>query len=316
MSAPAVVNICKINAADIQFSEPKRNKQGGVSVSFKYKSQNVQFRFPQFGFPGGCLVKENENKDGSITTSYTMSASLQGCDPYGQLPATGTDDVSKAYNFLREFQEAVIQAAVANSASWFGKKRGEESIRDSFNKFLSVSVDKTNDGWVPNGKYPPSLRFKLPVYDGKVSMDVIDANENDIVVQPSGLQETFAKGCQAKIVASGSIYVIGQGFGLTWKPSYVQVHQRKRQTARDMFKDDEDDGEAPVPVAGGAKAALGSDNEDEEEEDDEEEESAAPASAPAPAPAPVAPTPTPTIVEISESKPAAKGRRKVGSAAP
>jgi hypothetical protein len=238
-----------------------------------------------------------------------MSASLQGCDPYATAPATGVDDTSKAYNFLREFQEAVIQAAVANSAQWFGKKRGEESIRDSFNKFLSVSVDKTNDGWVPNGKYPPSLRFKLPVYDGKVSMDVIDAEENDIRLEPSGLQDAFPKGCAAKIVASGSIYVIGQGFGLTWKPTYVQVTKRKRQTARDMFKDDEDDGEAPAPVAGGAKAALISDD----EEDDEEEESEAPAAAPAPAPAPTAPTP---IVEISEPKPAAKGRRKVGSAAP
>jgi len=105
----------------------------------------------------------------------------------------------KAYNFLREFQEAVIQAAVTNSASWFGKKRGEESIRDSFNKFLSVSVDKTNDGWVPNGKYPPSLRFKLPVYDGKVSMDVIDANENDIVVQPSGLQERSRRAARPRL---------------------------------------------------------------------------------------------------------------------
>ena len=305
MSAPAVVNICKINASDIQFSDVKRNAKGGVSIPFKYKGQNVQFRFPQFGFPGGCLTKENENKDGSVSTSYTMSASLQGCDPYATAPATGTDDTSKAYNFLREFQEAVIQAAVANSAQWFGKKRGEESIRDSFNKFLSVSVDKTNDGWVPNGKYPPSLRFKLPVYDGKVSMDVIDAEENDIRLEPSGLQDAFPKGCAAKIVASGSIYVIGQGFGLTWKPTYVQVTKRKRQTARDMFKDDEDDGEAPAPVAGGAKAALISDDEEEEEEESE---------APAPAPAPAAPTPT--VVEISEPKPAAKGRRKVGSAAP
>jgi hypothetical protein len=166
-------------------------------------------------------------------------------------------------------------------------------------------VDKTNDGWVPNGKYPPSLRFKLPVYDGKVSMDVIDAEENDIRLEPSGLQDAFPKGCAATIVASGSIYVIGQGFGLTWKPTYVQVTKRKRQTARDMFKDDEDDGEAPAPVAGGAKAALISDDEEEEEEESE---------APAPAPAPAAPTPT--VVEISEPKPAAKGRRKVGSAAP
>ena len=309
MSAPAVVNICKINASDIQFSEPKRNKQGGVSVAFKYKSQNVQFRFPQFGFPGGCLVKENENKDGSISTSYTMSASLQGCDPYAQQPATGTDDVSRAYNFLREFQEAVIQSAVTNSAQWFGKKRGEESIRDSFNKFLSVSVDKTNDGWVPNGKYPPSLRFKLPVYDGKVSMEVIDADENDVPLQPSGLQEAFPKGCQARMVASGSIYVIGQGFGLTWKPSYVQVTKRKRQTARDMFKDDEDDGEAVPVVPGGAKAALAAGYEEEEEEEEDEAEESAPAPSPAPAPAP-----TPTIVEISEStKPAAARRRKVAT---
>ena len=307
MSAPAVVNICKINASDIVFGEVKRNAKGGVSIPFKYKGQNVQFRFPQFGFPGGCLVKENENKDGSVSTSYTMSASLQGCDPYAQSPSVGTDDVSKAYNFLREFQEAVIQAAVANSGAWFGKKRGEESIRDSFNKFLSVSVDKTADGWVPNGKYPPSLRFKMPVYDGKVSMEAIDAEENDIRLQPSTLQDAFPKGCQAKIVASGSIYVIGQGFGLTWKPSYVQVYQRKRQTAREMFKDDEDDGEAPVPVAGGAKAALGSDDEEEEAEED-----SAPVSAPAPAPAPA---PTPTIVEVAESKPAAKGRRKIGATA-
>lgn len=291
MAAPAVVSVTKISASDIQFAEPKRNKQGGVSVAFKYLNQNVQFRFPQFGFPGGCLSKENENKDGSTTTSYTMSASLQGCDPYGRERATATDDVSKAYNFLKDFQEAVIQAAVANSAAWFGKKRGEESIRDSFNKFLSVSVDKTNDGWVPNGKYPPSLRFKLPVYDGKVSMEVIGEDGVDIPLQPSGLQEAFSKGCAAKMVAQGSIYVIGQGFGLTWKPTYVQVSKRKRQTARDMFKDDIDDSEVPAVVPGSAKAALGYDEEEEEVEDEEASEAptptvSAPTAAPSPAPAP------------------------------
>jgi len=136
MAAPATVNVCKINASNITFSEVKKNKQGGGSVSFKYTNQNVQFRFPQFAFPGGVLVKDNQNKDGSVTTSYTMSASLQGCDPYGVEPAAGTDDVQKAYNFLREFQEAVIKAAVDNSPKWFGKKREIGSIRDSFNKFL------------------------------------------------------------------------------------------------------------------------------------------------------------------------------------
>lgn len=257
MAAPAVISVTKISANDIHFADPKRNKQGGVSIAFKYNNQNVQFRFPQMAFPGGCQVKENENKDGSVTMSYTMSASLTGCDPYAQEPSAGTDDVSKAYNFLRDFQDRVISAAVENSTKWFGKKRGEESIRDSFNKFVNVSVDKTNDGYVPNGKYPPSLRFKLPVYDGKVCMEVIDENNEDVEVSnPSDLPVVFGKGSAAKMVVQGSIYVIGQSFGLTWKPTYVQVSKRAKKSAREMFADDEEDAEAPEIVEGAAASVL------------------------------------------------------------
>jgi len=271
MAAPATVNVCKISASNITFSEPKKNKQGGASVSFKYTNQNVQFRFPQFMFPGGVLVKDNQNKDGSVTTSYTMSASLQGCDPYATEPATGGDDVSKAYNFLREFQEAVLKAAVDNSPKWFGKKRELASIRDSFNKFLSVSVENTTEGWVPNGKYPPSLRFKMPVYDGKVCMDIIDDEENDVILKsPSDLPDAFGKGCSAKIIAQGSIYIIGQAFGLTWKPSFVQVSKRRKQTARDLFREDQEDGEAVAPPpAGSARAAFAASADDDDAEDAE-----------------------------------------------
>jgi hypothetical protein len=311
MAAPATVNVCKINASNITFSEVKKNKQGGGSVSFKYTNQNVQFRFPQFMFPGGVLVKDNQNKDGSVTTSYTMSASLHGCDPYGAEPAAGTDDVQKAYNFLREFQEAVLKAAVDNSAKWFGKKRELGSIRDSFNKFLSVSVENTAEGWVPNGKYPPSLRFKMPVYDGKVCADIIDDEDNDVLLKsPADLPEAFGKGCSASIIAQGSIYIIGQAFGLTWKPSFVKVSKRRRQTARDLFREDQDDGEkVSAPPAGSARAAFAAEDDDDDDEvapkakagagaadDDDDEEGygggAAAAAVieppPAPAPAPAA----------------------------
>lgn len=266
MAAPAVISVTRISASDIQFAEPKRNKQGGVSIGFKYNNQNVQFRFPQMNFPGGCLMKENENKDGSVTKSYTMSASLTECDPYGQEPASGMDDISKAYNFLREFQERVIEEAVENSAKWFGKKRGEESLRDSFNRFLTVSQDKTNDGWVPNGKYPPSFRFKLPVYDGKVCMEVIDDNNDDVEIRnPGDLPNVFPKGCSSKMVVQGAIYIVGQSFGVTWKPTYIQVSKRSKKSARDMFVEDEDDTEVPDKVEGGAKKAFQEEEEAVEE---------------------------------------------------
>ena len=284
MAAPAVINVTKISASDIQFADVRKNKNGGASVGFKLNNQNVQFRIPQVSFPGGLQVKENPNKDGSVTVSYNLSASMNGGDPYGQTRSEDVSDTGKLYNFMFDLQERIIQTAVERSTQWFGKKRSEDSIRDSFNKFVSVSVDKVDGAWVPNGKYPPSLRMKLPVYDGKVAMELIDGDENDVELSPGTLVGTFSKGSSAKLVLQGQIYFVGQSFGVTWKPSYGQIFQRKKATARDFFKRDEDDAEDfEAPVAGGAAAALADDEEEGGQLADAEE---APAAAPAPTPAP------------------------------
>jgi hypothetical protein len=283
MAAPAVINVSKISASNIQFADVRKNKNGGASVGFKLNNQNVQFRIPQVNFPGGLQVKENPNKDGSVTVSYNLSASLNGGDPYGQALSEDASETAKAYNFFHDLQERIIQTAVERSVQWFGKKRSEDSIRDSFNKFISVSVDKVDGAWVPNGKYPPSLRMKLPVYDGKVAMELIDGEENDVELSPGTLASIFTKGSSAKLVLQGQIYFVGQSFGVTWKPSYGQIFQRKKATARDFFKRDEDDAEdaeESAPIPGGAAAALA---------DDEEEGQLATEEAPAPAaPAPAA----------------------------
>lgn len=246
MAAPAVINTTKISASDIQFADPRKNKNGGVSIGFKYNNQNVQFRIPQVNFPGGLQVKENPNKDGSVTVSYNLAASLNGGDPYGQTRSDDSSETAKAYNFFYDLQERIIQTAVERSVQWFGKKRSEDSIRDSFNKFVSVSVDKVDGAWVPNGKYPPSLRMKLPVYDGKVAMELIDNEDNDVELNEGNLVNVFSKGSSAKLVLQGQLYFVGQSFGVTWKPSYGQIFQRKRATARDFFKRDEDDVEEAV----------------------------------------------------------------------
>ena len=241
MASPAVISVSKIKASDIQFTEPRKNKNGSVSIGFKYNKQNVQFRVPSVSFPGGLQRKENPNKDGSVTVSYTLSASMAGGDPYGAEHSADPSETAKMYNFMYDFQELIISTAVEQSLKWFGKKRSEDSIRDSFNKFISLSVDKTDNGWVPNGKYPPSLRMKLPVYDGKIAMEVIDSDDNDVPLSLDNLENIFAKGTSAKMVLQAQIYMVGQAFGVTWKPSYAQVIQRKKASARDYFKADEDD---------------------------------------------------------------------------
>jgi hypothetical protein len=186
-------------------------------------------------FPGGLLQREDE-KSGNV--SYSLIGSLKGCDPYAKTRSTGDDEMSKLYNFLLETQEKLIQAATENSSKWFGKKRGEESIRDSFNdrSILSVSSDKVGDEYVPNGKYPPSFRLKIPVYDGRVTMDAVDASAKPILLTVDSLRSVFPKGVAANLIVSGSVYIIGQSFGVTWRVSMAQVFPQTRLTAASAFE--------------------------------------------------------------------------------
>jgi hypothetical protein len=242
MSTNAIVNASNANIAQVSFTEAKRNKQGGLGVSFKYDNQNFALRLPRMIFPGGLLQREDE-KSGNI--SYSLIGSLKGCDPYAKERSTGDDDMSKLYNFLLDLQEKLIQAATENSSKWFGKKRGEESIRDSFNErsILSVSSDKNGDEYTPNGKYPPSFRMKIPVYDGRIAMDAVDASTKPIFLTVDSLRSVFPKGVAANLIVNGSVYIIGQSFGVTWRVSMAQVFPQTRLTAASAFEavPDEDD---------------------------------------------------------------------------
>lgn len=274
----AVANIRKIKTSDITFSEPIKNKKtNAVSVNMLYNGQKVQFRLPKIGFPGGVLVRTQD----SGQTTYTLIASLSGCDPYANERAVGDSDSEVVYNFMRDIEERVLQAAFDNSTRWFGKKRSMESLQETFKRCVTASVSKDDEGaWVPNGKYPPSIRLKVPVWEGKVNMSVIDAESNPLDVNLDTLATLFPKASSAKSVVVGSIYVAGLSFGITWKITDAQVFHQRRMTAADKFRDDEDDEERVTPAP--APAAVFAD-------DDEEEESV-PAPAPeevkVPAPAP------------------------------
>ena len=241
MSTNAIVTIKNASIERVTLSEVKRNKSGGLGVSLKYDNQNLQLRLPRMGFPGGLMRREDE-KTGNV--NYSLIGSLKGCDPYAKERSADTSDMALLYNFMFDLQEKTIKVATENSVRWFGKKRSEESIRDGFKNVLSVSVDKVDGEYVPNGKYPPSLRVKIPVYDGRVSMDAIDSAGAPIYLSADSLASVFAKGIDANLVINGSIYIIGQGFGITWRISYAQVFSKTRLTAASVFKDDvEEEGE-------------------------------------------------------------------------
>jgi hypothetical protein len=151
---------------------------------------------------------------------------------------------------------------------------------------VSPSVEKQGAEWVPNGKYPPSFRMKVPVYDGKVNMDAVDMANRPIPLTTDNLETVFPKRMEARFIVSPSIYVSGQGFGVTWRISYAQVSAQQRVTAAQVFEPEEGADEEPEekPTVAQLLAAMNAPEESQLEESAFEAE--IPTAPPAPAPTP------------------------------
>jgi hypothetical protein len=279
MATNAIIAASNLDINKVSFGDIRVNKAGGKTVPIKYNGQSLQIRLPKMSYPMGVSIKENDNG-----VSYTLSATLRGCDHFAKERA-GSDagELGVLYNFLFDLQDALLDTATKKSVAWFGKSRNKEVLMELMKQNINPSVEKANGEWVPTGKYPPSFRMKVPVYDGRVSMDVADSQGRPIEVTIENLAQVFPKRVDASIVVSPSVYVSGTGFGVTWRISYARVAPAQRMTAAQVFAD-----EIEEEVKGTATAT--GDVEDEETHLEvpsftETHVESAPAPAPEPAPA-------------------------------
>jgi hypothetical protein len=278
MATNAIITSANLDISKVTFGEIRMNKAGGKSVPIKYNGQNLQFRVPKMMYPMGINIKDTD----SGATTYQLSATLKGCDPYAKERASADlGDVGNLYNFLLDMQEKLLDTAAANSGRWFGKTRDRNVLSALMKSFISPSVEKVNGEWVPSGKYPPSFRMKVPVYDGVVSMSVVDGTGKPVEVDTENIAGVFPKRVEASLAISPSVYVSGQGFGVTWRVTHARVSPPNRLTAADVFADEIDEEVSVKPIARSSPV-----QEEENEEEHEEEEVSVPVATPAPAPAP------------------------------
>ena len=236
MSTIAIVSSSNLDINKLSFGDIRLNKAGGKSVPLKYNGQPLQIRLEKSVYPMGVNVKETENG-----TTYTMNLTLKGCDAHAQERAGAeVGSTGVLYNFLHDLQGKILDTAEASSVKWFGKARSRPVLEEMMKKSISPSVEKINGEWVASGKYPPSLKMKVPVYDGKVNMDAVDMANRPIPLSTDNLETVFPKRMEARFIVSPSIYVSGQGFGVTWRISYAQVSAQAKISAAQLFEAEEE----------------------------------------------------------------------------
>ena len=279
MATSAIISVSNLDINKVSFGDIRMNKAGGKTVPIKYNGQNLQIRLPKSMYPMGINIRDTENG-----ASYQLALTLKGCDSYAKERATTeTGELGSLYNFLLDMQEKLLQTSITNSVKWFSKSRTREILADSMKQFVSPSVEKINGEWVPTGKYPPSFRMKVPVYDGRVTMDVSDHSGKPIEVDTENIGAVFPKRVEASVVVAPSVYISNQTFGVTWRVTYARVSPPQRLTAAQVFADEIEE-EVAAPAALERAPALSSLAPEEDQQEEVEVPTAPPAPAPAPAP--------------------------------
>jgi hypothetical protein len=289
MSSSVSVNVRNFNPDNVSFVVSRSKTHLSPTIYMNYGDNDKNKKNFQLVIPQSYVRLLDRTNEKSGETNYTLSYTLTGCDRYGQERADDSNDIGKLYNCLMDLEELIIKKAVEHSVDWFGKKRSEQGIREGFKKIVRLSTDKVRGEAVPNGKYDPSWLIKVPVYNGKITVDnegiidnrghPVDKDESMSLV-PQNLPKIFPNNCQAKLIVTGSIYVIdGGGFGVTWRLRGAQVFPSSRVKVADLFGVSETSESQP------SSTTLAEEESEETAVQETEPEEAAPAPAPAPAPA-------------------------------
>lgn len=270
MSGITVVKANEFNTDIIAYGQPKQNTSGGKSVNIMnaevkralYLSSPLMYTYGVSDYEG------NER--------YEMSL---------QFPSEeySNPKLDQFLQVLKDFEAKIKEDAMSKHKEWFGKTK-------------ALSPDVIDALWTPMLKYPknkdtrefdyskaPTLRVKVPCYDGKWSSNIFNTDyeqvfpdSNDTTLSPL---DFISKGSNvAAVVQCGGIWFANGKFGVTWRlhQAVTQPRASKVQVCH-IELDDEEKSVLRVKAKESTdenvnEAFVESDDEEEEEVAVEEEE--------------------------------------------
>jgi hypothetical protein len=211
-SAQAIISGTSFNpSTDYKYAKPKVNNSGGKSVGILNAATNsvLNLQTPLMLTWG---VNENTDKKTGEVQSYSMALQFPS-DEYK------TPGISKFFAALQQFEAKIKQDAVTNAKEWFGKAMSAEVISAIFNPVLSYS--KNPQTGEPDHTKNPTLRIKLPFYDGEwKGIEIYDSNHTALFPNSDGKspKDLIVKGSDAAlIITCGGLWFAGGSFGVTWR---------------------------------------------------------------------------------------------------
>jgi hypothetical protein len=209
-SSPLVLEMNQWEPSKMRYMQPKVNDRGLKSITTISTQTNraLYLTLPPLLCWG--ISDFVDEKTGESDGKYTISL---------QFPKESSTASDEALQKLKTFENLLIEDAVKNSEAWFGRKQTREITEFSYFPFLKYSKNK--DTKLVDYSKPPSLRPKVPCYDGVWKTEIYDVK--GAMLFPSD-QEGITpidfvpkSSTVMSVIQCGGIWVGGKGWGLTWK---------------------------------------------------------------------------------------------------
>lgn len=217
-----------VDVTKVTFAAPKSLDNGGKMVYMYHKQKPFIMQTPVMDAPYG-VTKWTNDKGGD---KYNIDLS------FGK-PDTRSKDLTDFELLMKSFDDAMIDAGISNSQAFFKKNlKTREVVEALYSPLVKHSKDKET-GEITD-KYPPTIRFQMPMKDGKLTCEVY--NKECEKVEFDSIDMKRAK--VSAIVQCNGLWVAGGKFGCTFKVLQMKVVPTASSIKGYAFVDDADDTDA------------------------------------------------------------------------
>lgn len=212
MAHDLITSYSDFDVSSTRYGAPRTNARGGKSVKI------LDGRGNTLTLDTPLMLTWGVNKmvdDDTGRVSYNMSLQF----PSGQY---SNDSTTTFFEKVRAFESKVLDDSVKNSKDWFNKSKMSREVAEAlFTPMLKYPKNKATGE--PDYDRSPSLRLKIPFWEGKFSTDLFNMDGSVLFNESTDITNVTFESLVPKtshvacILQCNGLWFAAGKFGVTWK---------------------------------------------------------------------------------------------------
>jgi len=227
MNPKYIIKAHNVDSKKLSLSDPKTNENGGKCIYLNYNNNPIIIQTPKVTLPYNMSIY-----DKGEYPKYSVEISFRDMET--------NPKIQGFYENMEKLDKLIVNTAVDNSMTWLKKKKVHQDVVSAlFTTNIKLSKDKETGEL--DGKYPPTMKLKLPVRDGKPGFDIYDFSKQKL---DKPLEELFVKGSTlAALIKCSGIWIISGKIYCSWTVCQTMIDAPTTIESYSFIDDSDDENE-------------------------------------------------------------------------